>query len=270
MDSAEVLPMRSVVTDFAKRFSEALLVPESPTPDFVTGPRGKGAATRYNVYRNNVTVGLIAALSSIYPAVERITGSDFFRAMARSHVRGTPPTSPLLFEYGRQFPEFIDHYEYAAEMPWLSDVARIERAWLDAYHAADAPHLEPEALRAVPPEQLGSAAFKPHPATRTISSDYPAVTIFAMNHRVAPVDRVENVPEDGLITRVDDEVVVRILRPGALAFFNALLGGESLAAAAAVGFTSYPEFDLSGAIGEMIAAGAFSHIELEISNVEHA
>ena len=43
----------------------------------------------------------------------RITGEDFFRAMARFHVRATPPTSPLLFEYGRDFPDFIESYEYA-------------------------------------------------------------------------------------------------------------------------------------------------------------
>jgi len=44
----------------------------------------------------------------------------------------TPPTSPLLFEYGRDFPAFIEGYEHAQDMPWLADTARIERAWLDA------------------------------------------------------------------------------------------------------------------------------------------
>jgi putative DNA-binding protein len=41
------------------------------------------ALAGYNVYRNNVTVSLIDALVAIYPAVQRITGGDFFRAMAR-------------------------------------------------------------------------------------------------------------------------------------------------------------------------------------------
>src|ERR1700748_496895 len=122
---------------FAARFATGLTDPTCPTPGGVVGPRGKGAVKRYNVYRNNVTVSLIGALASIYPAVQRITGADFFRAMARFHIRATQPTSPLLFEYGRDFPAFIEHYEYAQSMPWLADVARIERAWLDAYHAGD-------------------------------------------------------------------------------------------------------------------------------------
>lgn len=85
------------------------------------------AIKRYNVYRNNVIVSLINALADTYPAVQRITGVEFFRAMARFHVRATPPTSPLLFEYGRDFPAFIEGYEHAQDMPWLADTARIER-----------------------------------------------------------------------------------------------------------------------------------------------
>src|SRR6516162_10639279 len=119
---------------FAAAFAPGLTDPTRATPADVVGPRGKAAIKRYNVYRNNVTVSLINALAAIYPAVQRITGVDFFRAMARFHVRATPPTSPLLFEYGRDFPEFIEQYEHASSMPWLADTARIERAWLDAYH----------------------------------------------------------------------------------------------------------------------------------------
>ncbi len=98
---------------FAAAFSPALLDPQSETPAAVTGPNKKAAVKRYDVYRNNVTVSLINALAAIFPATQRITGMEFFRAMARFHVRATPPTSPLLFEYGRDFPGFIERYEYA-------------------------------------------------------------------------------------------------------------------------------------------------------------
>ena len=98
-------------SSYAAGFVPALLDPGRATPDFVAGPHGKAAEKRYNVYRNNVTVSLIEALAVAFPATQRITGPDFFRAMARFHVRATPPTSPLLFEYGRDFPDFIAGYE---------------------------------------------------------------------------------------------------------------------------------------------------------------
>jgi hypothetical protein len=91
-----------------RAFASALVDPERATPTVVAGPKRKAAVKRYNVYRNNVTVSLIDALAAVYPAVQRITGVAFFRAMARFHVRATPPTSPLLFEYGRDFPAFIE------------------------------------------------------------------------------------------------------------------------------------------------------------------
>jgi hypothetical protein len=175
---------------YAALFSGALTRPDQETPSLVAGPRGKGAIKRYNVYRNNVTVSLIEALAAIYPAVRRITGEEFFRAMARFHLRETPPSSPLLFEYGREFPAFIARYEYAQDLPWLADVARIERAWLGAYHAADVEPMSPSALAAVPAGRPGDLMFTPHPATRIVRSRFAAVTIFAANRSPDPFDRI--------------------------------------------------------------------------------
>src|SRR6202000_1754839 len=214
---------------FADRFATGLTDPTCPTPGGVMGPRGKGAVRRYNVYRNNVTVSLIDALVTIYPAVQRITGTEFFRAMARFHVRATPPTSPLLFEYGREFPAFIERYEYAQALPWLADIARIERAWLDAYHAADALPLPPNALAQVPADRLGDIVFAAHPATRIVRSKFPAVAIFATNRNEGPVTPLRSSDaEDALITRPELDVEVRRLPPGNATFLARLIDGETL------------------------------------------
>ncbi|MFK0274353.1 putative DNA-binding domain-containing protein [Ensifer sp. NPDC090286] len=246
---------------YAAGFVPPLLAPDRPTPAAVAGPNGKAAVKRFNVYRNNVTVSLIEALAATFPATERITGEAFFRAMARFHVRETPPNSPLLFEYGHDFPDFIARYEYAKGMPWLADVARIERAWLDAYHAADAPALAPSALSLVPPERLGDVVFEPHPASRIARSDYPAVTIFAVNRGRGPVGRIETAdPESALITRPGLDVIVRNLAPGADLLLSRLLAGVPLAAAAAEAATRSPTLDLTTAIATALEAGAFAAI----------
>jgi hypothetical protein len=244
---------------YADILSPGLIDPEYPAPAGVIGPNGKRAALRYNIYRNNVTVSLIDALAAIFPATQRITGVEFFRAMARFHVRATPPTSPLLFEYGRDFPHFIETYECAQPMPWLADVARIERAWLDAYHAADMPPLAGSELAAIPPEALGDAVLKAHPATRIIRSEFPAVSIFVMNRGDGPVERIRSiVPEDALVTRPDQEVDVRLLPPGGADFLTQLMSGDPLGEAAAAAFEASPDFDLAANIGGMIEAGVFA------------
>jgi Putative DNA-binding domain len=248
---------------YSAAFSEALLKPDRETPALVCGPTGKAAARRYNVYRNNVTVSLIGALAAVYPAVQRITGVEFFRAMARFHIRETPPTSPLLIEYGRDFPAFVERYEYAQGMPWLADTARIERAWLDAYHAADAPVLGAADLASVPPERLADLVFMPHPATRLVRSRYAAVTIFAANRKPLPVEDIDaSQAEDALITRPEFDVVVRRLAPGQAEFLSTLMAGRPLGEAAAAALEARSDFDVGMGLAILIESGACASAHL--------
>jgi len=249
-------------SDYAAAFSPGLTNPDLAAPEDAAVVHGRSVAARYNVYRNNVTVSLIDALAAIYPAVQRITGVDFFRAMARFHVRATPPSSPLLFEYGRGFPSFIETYEYARDMPWLADTARIERAWLDAYHAADAAPLAAEAFANIDPGALAQVRFVAHPAARIVRSRYPAVAIFVMNRADGPVAPLRSSDaEDALVTRPGDEVTVSRLPQGGAAFLGALIAGAPLGAAAETAFEESGAFDLPVNLAAMISAGVFAAIQ---------
>ncbi|CAB3769173.1 DNA-binding domain-containing protein [Paraburkholderia humisilvae] len=257
-DSCRTTP----ATGYAAAFARGLTDPSVQAPADLSAAAGKGVVKRYNVYRNNVTVGLIDALAAIYPAVLRITGSDFFRAMARFHIRATPPVSPLLFEYGRDFPDFIESYEYARPMPWLADTARIERAWLDAYHAADLPVLPARIFAGIAPAQLAALRFTPHPATRIVRSAYSAVAIFAMNRRDGPVEPLRSSDrEDALVTRPEHDVIVSRLPDGGAAFLSALLAGAPLGAAVAAAFDESRCFDLPINLAGMIESGAFTALQ---------
>jgi hypothetical protein len=241
----------------------ALLDPAVEPPSSTVARHGKSVNGRFNVYRNNVVVSLIEALAAIYPAVQRLTGHDFFRAMARMHIRETPPASPLLFEYGRDFPSFIDRYPYAQEVPWLGDVARIERAWLDACHAADAPPLAPDALAHVSQADLSELRFAAHPAARVVRSRYSAGSIFTVNRAADPVIQMDaSAAEDVLITRPGMEVELRYLPVGGAAFLQRLLAGASLGIAASEALEAHPSFDLAANLSGLIQAGAVTDIRL--------
>jgi uncharacterized protein len=252
---------KAAMTDYPAAFAQALLRPDRAAPDCVNGPFGKGVRKRFNVYRNNVTVSLIDALADIFPATQRIVGATFFREMARLFVRQYPPLSPLLFLYGREFPEFIDRFEHTQSMPWLGDVARIERAWLDAYHAADAPTCTPESIAGVDSGALGALTFRAHPAMRIVPSRFPAVTIYSANRLDGPVEPItSDVPEQALVTRPKLDVAVRILPAGGAAFLTALASGKTLAEAAEAGASDTEAFDLAANISGMLEAGAFSAV----------
>lgn len=249
--------------DHAATFCAGLLNPSAARPADAFAASEDAADRRYDVYRNNVTVSLVEAIAAIYPAVRRLTGPDFFRAMARSHIRETPPASPLLFEYGRDFPAYIERYEHAQALPWLADVARIERAWLDAYHAADGPLLAAADLAGVAQERLFDLVFRAHPATRLVRSRYPAASIFALNRRDGePQGLCSDAAEDALITRPCLEVTVRILPPGGAAFLQTLIAGGTLGAAAHAAFDEADGFDLSSNLADMLSAGVFTSLQV--------
>ncbi len=245
---------------FAGPFAAGLLDPGCPAPGILAGRFGHGAGKRYDVYRNNVTMSLAATVESIYPAVRALVGEKTFRGLAIDFVRAEPPVSPLLFEYARDFPACLDRTAPPEFAGWIGDVARLERLWLDTWHAADAPPLDGAALAAIPPDRLGSARFVVHPATRVLRSSHAVVSLFRAGRGEGeqPADRAA--PEDALVTRPHLDVEVRFLPPGAADFLTRLIDGESLADAALAAARTCPDFDLASTIAGMLQAGAFTAI----------
>jgi hypothetical protein len=215
------------------------------------------------VYRNNVLSALGNAISGAFPAVRRIVGEDFFRAMARDYVLAEPPSSPVLLDYGATFPDFIARFEPAASLPYLPDVARIERRWREAYHAEDAEPLTPAALAGIDEGALADIAFELHPSVRLVCSRWPAMTIWRMNVSDMPVSPVDfSVAEDALIVRPGAEVEVRVVPPGGAAFVAALAEGRTLVVAAEAAQAADQRFDLAGNVAGLFAAGVLRHIRM--------
>lgn len=265
------MPRNNAVTGGEQRdFGAALLDPGLPLPQGIVGPHGKKAQKRFAVYRNNVTVSLINALADIFPAIQRLVGEEFFRDMARLYIAQEPPRSAVMFEYGEGFPAFLENFKPVSRYPYMADVARLEKAWLAAFHAADAAPLQPDVLAAIPPEQLAETRFTPHPSARIIQSPFAAVSIFSASREERPLDGIKPaMPEDGLITRPFDTVEVRQLPPGAARFLGALMTGIALGEAAGQTLANYPGFDLPAAISAMLEAGVFSACPVGQPNTEH-
>ncbi|MGX5803591.1 HvfC/BufC N-terminal domain-containing protein [Bradyrhizobium sp. Arg314] len=246
-------------------FALALLDATRAMPRGLLGPDGLPSPRRFAVYRNNVVAGLIETLKENYPAVHRIVGEEFFRAMARHFVIAHPPHSPIMASYGEGFPEFIDGFEPATALPYLADVAGIERAWNEAYHAADAEPLTANNLLAIDQDDLALVRLALHPSLRVTQSRFPALTIWHMNiagGELAAVD-LEAGGEDALIIRPSAEVVVHQLSAGAAAFVRTLGAGKPAVAAAIAALEATPYFDLGTMLAWLIEAGAFVGWSLE-------
>ena len=239
-------------------FAAALLDPGLPMPDGLIGPDGEPGLRRFAVYRNNVVVGLTETLKDAFPAVHRIVGADFFRAMARAYVMVEPPHSPILLDYGAGFPDFIRIFEPAAVLPYLADVARIERAWTEAYHAPEASPIDRSAFSAIALDQSPAIRLDLHPSLRIVRSQFPALTIWQMNVADSvptPVD-LNAGGEDLLIVRPMADVEARSIPQGSLEFIQALMDGRSVLAALEAALITNPRFDLAANLSDLMRAGA--------------
>lgn len=246
-----------------QEFAAALLDPERPAPYGLVGPDGEPSARRFAVYRNNVVAGLIETLQATFPAICRIVGKEFFQAMARTYVIAEPPGSPILLDYGARFPDFIRDFTPAAMLPYLSDVARIEYFWTQAYHAAEASPLDPLVLASIALKALPEICLLPHPSVRLIRSQFPAFTIWRMNIAdgvPAPVDLAFG--ENVLIIRRAAEVEVRLLPTGSLEFLEALIDGMPVLAALKIAMAADHRFDLTVNLEELVRTGVFAGFSL--------
>ncbi len=239
-----------------RAFAAALAEPSAAPPAMTRGRLGAPDARRFSVYRNNVAVGLIGALEARYPVARRIAGDDAFRALARAYIRAKKPRSPVMIAYGEDFPEFVASCEGAE--PCLADLARLENAWVEAYHAADAAAATIGDLAELSPDLLPGTRIAFHPAARILRFSTPAASLWASAQSGGPAAPIDGSPEDALVTRPDADVRVRILPPLGYDFAMRLREGATLIDA--TGALDDPTFDFGTHLVGLIESGAVASL----------
>lgn len=248
-------------------FGAALLDPDAPLPPGLAPSGGVAPRRRFGVYRNNVVASLTKALGQAYPIVKKLVGDDAFAAWAGAHVRAHPPRDPVMALFGVDFPDWLAAHPPAASTPYLADVARLERARLEAYHAADAPALDAAALQerltALGAEAAGARLYF-HPAARLLSSHYPALSIWRAVDADEPCAAMGG--EDVLITRPALDVTATPLAPfwaGAAAQLGAGAPlGEAAGSAMAAAEHAGASFDLGALLRTLAGSGALADARL--------
>jgi Putative DNA-binding domain len=124
-----------------KRIRESIhaqkMVPELDTEivsDHIAAPQ------RLQVYQNNYHGTLIEALLGVFPIVSAFVGEVFTRQALKHFIECDPPRDVCLSEYGASFPEFLDAYNHAADVPYVGDIARLEWAVHSLQHALEKSH----------------------------------------------------------------------------------------------------------------------------------
>ena len=232
-------------------FGDALLDPLAAVPVGLIDPWGRPAPRRFDVYRNNVTAGLIRALEAGFPAVKSLVGDDFFKATAVEFLRAHPPQSRIMMLYGEGFDDFLRGFAPAAGLGYLPDIAQLEQSIRRSYHSADAASVNPNILANLSQAQFLSARLQFAPAMSVQSSPWPIHAIWraALKNGPAPVMAAHDV----LILRPNFDPELHLLPAGAAHFLRALQDGQRVAAA--LEHNPVPDFDLAAFL-EILLTGA--------------
>ena len=243
---------------FQTQFSEILAAPVSPN-----------LSKRIAVYRNNVFVGLVEALRARYPAIVNAVGIEFFNALARDFAAFHQPRSPVMMDYGSDFPDFIEQCDALQDYPWMSDVARLERGMTEIYHARDQESVSASLFAGLTSQSLATLRVKFIDACALICSKYPLVTLWRMNRgqiEPAPLDDLK--PESALVYRENYEVEVKAQSQDEGVFLKAVIDGQNLNDAIETALEHNAAFDphnvLSFLIGKNLILSLHSEI-LEVS-----
>lgn len=243
-------------------FRSAILDPARPMPPDLLDGTGQPAGRRFSVYRNNVAVSLTEALEQTFPVIRKLIGAQAFATVAGGYLRAHPPQSPVLSRYGAEFPDYLARCEPLAHLGYLPDTARLERALVDSYHAADAAPIDPAIFAQTPPDDLPRLRLRLAPATRLLRAPWPVHGIWRFNTE-------ENAPQpphhaqDVLVTRPDFDPLPRLLPPGGADFLAATASDAPLGTAMERATETAPEFDLSTLLGLLLQDNAITDATLD-------
>jgi hypothetical protein len=169
-----------------------------------------------------------------------------------------PGPSPLdRFAYARDDDRGSASLHHA--LACLADIARLENAWVEAYHAEDATAASLDELAALSPDCLPGARIAFHPAARLLRFSTPAASVWASAQTCgAPAAPIEAPREDALITRPDCDVRVRVLPPLGYDFALSLREGATLIEATQA--MGDPAFDFGTHLVGLVESGAVARV----------
>ncbi len=210
------------------------------------------------VYRNTVLHGAVEALRANFPVVEQILGTEMFESVAVDFATECPPRRPVLALYGARFAEWLEELAWVGDLPYLPDVARVERLRVECLMAADAEPLPQEQVRAAA-RSVDVRLFL-HPSVRFDWLSTPAMSIWLAHQQPVGSEIAPEWKAEGALFVRPSPFVVHAPRIGAAAH-RMLFGlriGETVNASMTAASRLYPREDCTAVFASLVNLGAFA------------
>lgn len=142
-------------------------------------PRRGTVADRWHVYAHGYMARIVDAVGLEHAAVRRILGEEAFEALLRRYLTVFPPRSFDLARVGDRLAAFLEFDRATVDLPFLPDLARLERTIAESFVAADGSPASWEQLRRHSPEELLALRFGLLPGVALVRSAWPLDELWA-------------------------------------------------------------------------------------------
>lgn len=176
------------------------------------------ATSRLQVYRNGYVLACLDALRREFPTVLSLVGDDYFRSCAIRYIDAHPPSKRSLSGYGHRFAAFLDDQAANPTVPYLSDFARLDTAWLEVYFAAGGSHLKGALVqqRIEQGHPVDDMTFALAPTVRLVSTAWEVSDAWQRLRDQGALEakiQVAQGNESTLVWRCDETIRIRSLPP---------------------------------------------------------
>lgn len=212
----------------------------------------------FQVYRNNFWIATEDALSGIYRVVKQLVGDRFFRLLVDHFLRSYPPRFGNMLQLGRDLPVFLCDFKLTEGLPYLADIARLEWAYHQVFHAEDTSPFDTRLLTTIPAKKIPRLHFELSPTSRLVHSPFPVFEIWRVNQPDYEGDQTVDLDIGGesvLVTRPDFAVELQKLGQADARFLQSLAIGSNLDKATKTTLKRAQNFNLEQALGKYLSSG---------------
>ena len=212
------------------------------------------------VYRNGYLKACSDVLRSSFPSVAQLVGETCFTALAHRYVDTHPPPTASLAGYGEHFARLIEELSGVHGLDYLACVAKLDRAWTEAYFAANAhtvdkahtPHAD--LLAGMTADAMLELRCRLAPCARLVSLQYTVLDAWARLRRGAlrMQTQIRRSPQQVLIWRRFGDISFRALGGAEHAFVAGIAAGGTCADAALGAVDLDPHFDVAAGFASLL------------------
>src|ERR1700683_103631 len=138
----------------------------------IAGDQRLSSIERVDIYANMYFYRLLEVLQEDFPATLAILGADRFHNLVTGYLIEYPPAHFSIMHAGRNLADFLRDHPIREDFPFIADLARMERALIEVFHAADASALDAEQMRAIAPANWPSIKLGLHPAIEILELEW--------------------------------------------------------------------------------------------------